>query len=1117
MQVIKPVEYEEKTSWLDRPVLSALSLNWETLMLVTIILAAVFTRFFLLEPRVMSHDETSHVYFSWLLSQGRGYMHDPVTHGPLQFHLVALSYFLFGDNDLTARIPAALFSIATVVFIWNFRRYLGRAGALIGMTLFLISPYMLYYGRYVRNEAFVALFGVVTIWATLRYLETGTPRFLYFLTAATVLHYTAKETSYIYSAQLLLFLALYFAYRVITRPWPDAKARTSFLWSLIAAMLLLTGAALAGLIGQTLSIETAASTIQLLNQAMLVLAGLAVLALVPASYFIIKGLTLPLIRTERSFDLLMLQGTLTLPLLSAIPLTILGLDVPVNAAELSALTLPVMLQMAAVVLAIILLSVVLGLWWNRQLWLGNAALFYGIFIVFFTTIFTHGAGFFTGILAGLGYWIAQQEVQRGGQPWYYYIFLQVPVYEYLAALGSLLAVGLALAGKRLGMIPAASDIRPDPSVNGDEHLIEQPPVFGLFSFWALTSILAYSYAGEKMPWLTVHIALPLLLLAALALGYLVSSTDWRSFLEKRGILILALLPVFIITLAMAMGSWLGTNPPFQGRELPQLQATSTFLMSLIVAIASGWGLFYLLQSWSFSNTMRVFTLAVFALLGILTARTAFMASYINYDNATEYLVYAHSGPGNKTALAQIEELSRRTTDGLAIQVAYDDVTTYPFWWYLRHYSNARYYGDAPTRDLRQSPAILVSDRNYSKIDPIVGQAYYSFEYVRIWWPNQDYFFLTWDRIRHTITDPSMRAAVFQIWLNRDYTLYANLTNKDMSLPRWEPAERMRLYLRKDIAAQLWEYGTAPEEIVADPYEGGQVTLVADAIIGGEGTQPGQFSLPRNLAFAPDGTLYVADSGNNRIQHLSPDGSVLHTWGTYSGAGLPDPAPGTFDQPWGIAVGPDGSVYVSDTWNHRIQKFSPEGEFLTAWGQLGQAETPYSLWGPRGLAVNDQGQVLVADTGNKRIIVYNSDGGFVNQFGSSGFAPGQFNEPVGIALDDQGLLYVADTWNLRVQVLAPDGNGNYAPLTEWEIVGWYGQSLDNKPFITINAAGNVLISDPEAHRVLEFTSQGEFVRTWGDLGASPDRFRLPTGLAVDSDGGIWVTDAGNGRLMRFILP
>src|SRR3990172_2924587 len=182
MSISNPDQISQ-TSWLDTPINSFFKLRWETLIFIALIGIAIFSRFYDLESRVMSHDENSHVYFSWLYEQGNGYSHDPVTHGPFQFHVVALSYFLFGDNDFTARIPVALFSVGTIAFLWYWRGILGRVGALIASFLFLISPYMLYYGRYSLNQAYVGLFGVVTLWAILRYLERGHTRYVYWLTA----------------------------------------------------------------------------------------------------------------------------------------------------------------------------------------------------------------------------------------------------------------------------------------------------------------------------------------------------------------------------------------------------------------------------------------------------------------------------------------------------------------------------------------------------------------------------------------------------------------------------------------------------------------------------------------------------------------------------------------------------------------------------------------------------------------------------------------------------------------------------------------------------------------------------------------------------------------------
>ena len=133
--------------------------------------------------------------------------------------------------------------------------------------------------------------------------------------------------------------------------------------------------------------------------------------------------------------------------------------------------------------------------------------------------------------------------------------------------------------------------------------------------------------------------------------------------------------------------------------------------------------------------------------------------------------------------------------------------------------------------------------------------------------------------------------------------------------------------------------------------------------------------------------------------------------------------------------------MTDTWNHRIQKFDQEGNFLLQWGYFGTAENPDGFWGPRGIAVDQDGRVFITDTGNKRVAVFDSFGGFITQFGEAGFDIGQFDEPVGITIGTDGDVYVADTWNQRIQVFSPNEDHTiYSPINSWEIVGWFGQSL-----------------------------------------------------------------------------
>ncbi|HWA15598.1 MAG TPA: NHL repeat-containing protein, partial [Gemmatimonadales bacterium] len=509
--------------------------------------------------------------------------------------------------------------------------------------------------------------------------------------------------------------------------------------------------------------------------------------------------------------------------------------------------------------------------------------------------------------------------------------------------------------------------------------------------------------------------------------------------------------IFVASLGNALLAALGPTPPFQGKELDQLQATSAFLLPALIAIASGAGLYYLLKDWSFGQMLRVTLLTFFALLTVLTVRTSFRAAYITYDQATEFLVYAHGATGIKDVINQATEISKRTTGGMGMPLAYDASApdtgvSWPFVWYLRDFTDQRAF-DQPTRALRDAVVVIVDQKNFDKIEAALGPGYYRLDYIRMWWPMQDYFNLVsghdpsapfdenysckgalsffklikskdYSRVCSAVLDPRIRAGIVNIWLNRDYTLYAEATgHTDLTVAAWQPADQMRMYIRKDVASQIWNYGVGPSEEaqVQDPTEGKIVNLNADLIFDVNSNPELNLNSPRAIAFAPNGTFYVADTRNHRILHMNIDGQVLQSWGEFAdGVAFPAP-PGSFNEPWGVAVGPDGSVYVTDTWNHRVQKFSATGTFMDTWGTYGEGQTPDSFYGPRGIAVDQNtGHVFVADTGNKRVVVFDADGNFISQFGSAGLDPGQFDEPVGVAVDNESRVYVTDTWNQRIQ-------------------------------------------------------------------------------------------------------
>ncbi|MBM3137886.1 MAG: TIGR03663 family protein, partial [Chloroflexi bacterium] len=1019
---------------------------------ISILVLAIFTRLIGLGDRVMSHDEINHVVPSFDLFTGRGYRHDPVTHGPLQFHLMALSYYLFGDNDFSSRLPHALFSIATVGFVMvYFKRYLGKYGALTAGLLFAISPFMLFYGRYARNDAICAFLSVTAIYAVLRYLETGGKKYIAIFSVMLSLNFAAKETAYIFTAILMIFvfiLAVFDFMRMIreTRDHSLRFLRNNLLaFGIIALLVVLsifmTRNTLERLTsGQILLSLPAAGATYTFAEGIRIAIDLLVIAL-PIVLPLLASLVLlylakdrlkwALLRNSRSFDLLLLNVILVLPILAPFLVKFSGLN-PI------AYTDPFTILVDFIYLIFLSgLSIVIGMLWNKEDWWKNGLIFYGIYVVFYSTFFTNTAGLLTGPIGSLGHWLAQQTERRGGQPDYYYALILLPIYEFLSVFGTLVAFVIGLRRRNFWKSPKPSKSQEIPNADPELNEVRAVPVPAIFLYFSIMSLIAYSIAGEKMPWLTVHISFPLLLGAAWAVNKVIKSfIKIEENLRKRW-LFFGKCAVFIFLILLTLLRLLGSQPPFQGKTLLHLQATNHFIFLLILLFISGYLLWEEIKKRGLKAFWITSLLVLFLIMSFITARTAYQAAFINYDYPYEFLVYAHAADAPKIVLDQIEEISRRTTQGLNIQVAYDNHGLYPYWWYLRNYPNKIVYLESPTRALEEAPLIIAGSDKYAKIDVITRDNYYAYEYMRLWWPMQDYWNLDFNRIKNAVTDASMRQAIFNIWLNRDYELYAQVTgNQYLTLGNWLPSERMRFYVRKDIAAQMWQLNNpAALQVIesVDPYAENLISQQPDIFFGRQGSLAGDLNSPKGLDVASDSSIFVADTNNSRIQQFSPTGEILNVWGTYGNV-IEDNAPGgTLNQPWDVAVSADGFVYVADTFNHRIVKFSNTGQFLQMIGVFAQGTNPDSLWGPRGIAVDPLGNVLITDTGNKRVVVYDSDLNYITQFGSAGIDSGQFDEPVGIAVSAFGDVAVADTWNRRVQLFRPDESGLvYNPTGEFSV-------------------------------------------------------------------------------------
>ncbi|RIK45367.1 MAG: hypothetical protein DCC58_06625 [Chloroflexi bacterium] len=276
------------------------------------------------------------------------------------------------------------------------------------------------------------------------------------------------------------------------------------------------------------------------------------------------------------------------------------------------------------------------------------------------------------------------------------------------------------------------------------------------------------------------------------------------------------------------------------------------------------------------------------------------------------------------------------------------------------------------------------------------------------------------------------------------------------------------------------------------------------LFGGVGDTLGRFNQPMALVQATIAdTVWIADTGNSRVQRLSLSGVAYET--------LRDNRRGRYFFPGGIVYSPAlPYLLVADTGLSRIQGVAPNGSFWTDWGAgttvpVGE---PVLLF-PADVTANSTGALWVADTFNNRIIEYSQWGEYVRHWGTAGTGPGQFDGPLSVAADGAGNIYVADSGNHRIQMF--DSQGNF--ITAW---GGHGTLLGafDRPTGVAVSGNDVYVVDQGNHRVQRFDQQGNFAGTWGEFGSGPGQFNTPADIAIAPDGNVYVADALNHRVQAF---
>lgn len=773
----------------------------EQLLYVVIGVLAVLLHLYLLGSRALHHDETLHAQFSWRIYVGEGYTHDPLLHGPTLYYFTALMYFLFGDNDTTARLAAALFGSALTLLPMLLRRELGRGGALLASTALLISPIALYVGRFIRHDIFAVVFEVLVVVGLLRYITSERARWHYLLAAASALMLATMETFYLFLLIVGSFVILWLLWQITQRA----------LWYLFG-YLVTVGVALTLLprfagIGP-IPLPTEQQALDVRHQ--------------PnnnwGEYFgKVGGVVGPILRHPAVLVVLIA----TVLLLVALYLLIWRRR---DAEELTTWRRAVAVAEPGTLLHAV--ARIPG----RQ-WALAFALAFVIYAVFYTGLLSNlvrpnFTGLVTGVSGSFLYWLGQHGVRRGGQPGQYYLF-QLALYEPLLVISGV--AGLVLTLRRFVRSRREFRAVPEDAADGAEAMSPSAPWIAtarahtdlftpaLLSWWTIGALVVYSWAGEKMPWLTLHLVVPLCLLGGWAVARMV---NWVLRGPRHrytpavigGALILGTLCLIQLnTISMAMA------------DRPEQVARAglwPLLFIIIVLVATLLGaLLGTLTTNSSGNfggeaagrgALLVAGTILLCVLLPYTVRSSLRLSFRTGDIPVEPLVFVQTSPDVARVMDDLERARLLYGSRRPFDVRYDNETVWQ--WYLRDFkgegNGQATFGVLP--ETVQAVFLLQEnvESNRQNLDEFVEQRYP----LRWWLPECDvYRFPTRDSecgpnptgsslLSRVLSQPFNGQTVVDWW---QYAIYRKLPGP-LGSSDWT------LFVRREVAP-MFRLSGVPEE------------------------------------------------------------------------------------------------------------------------------------------------------------------------------------------------------------------------------------------------------------------------------------------------------------------
>ncbi len=380
-------------------------------------------------------------------------------------------------------------------------------------------------------------------------------------------------------------------------------------------------------------------------------------------------------------------------------------------------------------------SAAVGLLWDWRRWLVCAGVFYSVWVLLYSSLLTSPYGLASGMWRSLGYWVVQQDVGRGSQPWYYY-FVAGGTYEFLPLLLGLVGVVLVLR-------------------RGD--------LFGRFLvLWGAVNLLLFVMASEKMPWLLVHVTLPVILLAGRTAGQLVDMVPWERAWRLSAVAGLALLP-----LLMAFSYHLLFYEPHSS-----LLGFLVLWGWLLLVFGMAAAVVYLATRVGRREGAALLALGLASVLLLLSVRTGWRVTYLSGDVPTEVLVYTQTGPDVSRIARDVERIAKGTGQERSLRVTVDGDSgfSWPWAWYLRHYPVAYpNYTHSMPEEPPTSAVVMVSATNNQDVEGLLQDDYVLVQRYkhRQWFP-ESYRGVTAGSLFRGLVDRSTWRDVTDYWLFREF-------------------------------------------------------------------------------------------------------------------------------------------------------------------------------------------------------------------------------------------------------------------------------------------------------------------------------------------------------------